>query len=230
MNEVDPWKDERGSRFYLDLITHDLKNLNQGVFGYLELMEMLPETTDLQKRFLEEALSYIRMANNLIRSMEVEEKGTAAVDPQGIYKVLVESQQSISNVNRNVELELDTSEVTRGLKVNGSRLIVDMFIYVLDLMTRRARNGRLKVKASTADPGNGKVQVRLTGDFVPLSKADQEGLFDMASEKNGMRMGKLVLSKKIAQRFGGNIHYGPPEAGSPWTGGSITITLSEVAE
>jgi light-regulated signal transduction histidine kinase (bacteriophytochrome) len=228
LNDSDLWKDGLGSRSYLDLITHDLKNLNQGVFGYLELLEVLPETTDLQKRFLDEALSYVRMANNLIRSLEVEEKGQTSKSPQGLYKVIIESQQCISNVNRNVKLELDASEVTRGLKVDGSRLIVDMFIYVLDLMSRKARNGKLKVHASAASTGNGKVQVRLSGDLPPLSKAESEGLFDMASEKNGMKMGRLVLCRKIAQRFGGSIDYEPPGESSLHGGGSFVMTLPEV--
>ncbi len=230
LNEGDLGNEGSGSGFYLDLITHDLKNLNQGVFGYLELMEMLPETTDLQKRFLEEALSYVRMSSNLIRTMEVVEGNDAPSVPQGLYKVMVESYQSFSNVNRNAKIELDTSGITKGLKVNGSRLVVDMFIFLLDFMFRRARGGKLNVHAQTEPPMDGKVQLVLSGDFVPLSEKEHEGLFENGSGDKGTKKGKLVLCGRISKMFGGRIDYEPPVQGSRWTGGRFRITLLEVSQ
>ncbi len=230
MNEGDLGDEASGSGFYLDLITHDLKNLNQGVYGYLELMEMLPETTDLQKRFLEEALSYVRMSGNLIRTMEVVEGEKSPSAPQGLYKVMVESYQSFSNVNRNAKIEMDTSEVTKGLKVNGSRLVVDMFIFLLDFMFRKARGGKLKVHARTEAPVEGRVQLVLSGDFVPLPEKEREGLFDEVSGEKGTKKGKLVLCGRIARMFGGSIDYEPPVKGSRWTGGMFRITLAEVSQ
>jgi hypothetical protein len=219
-------QDEDG-RFYLDLITHDLKNLNQGVYGYLELMEMLPETTDLQKRFLEEALSYVRMSSNLIRSLELEKTGNVVSRPQGLYKVMVESYQSITNVNRNIKLDLDTTGVTRGLKVNGSRLVTDMFTFLLDLMSRRARGGKLKVEATTDPPANGTVTMTLAGDFVPLNDTERANLFESGGGDE-TKKGKLALCVRIASIFGGKIDYEPPSLRSKWSGGCFKVTLPEV--
>jgi signal transduction histidine kinase len=57
---------KRHSEFYLDILTHDLSNINQGLLSHLELMKRKPKTVDSDNNHIENAIKQLKNGINLI--------------------------------------------------------------------------------------------------------------------------------------------------------------------
>jgi len=226
----DIWKfGQKGdSRFYLDVLTHDIKNLNQGVYGYLELMSMMPDTTEKQRKFLDEALGYVRMSSNLINSIELDSQTIANDQCIGLSKAINDATEYFDSLNSNMDLSLIVEGLTSEITVQGNLLLVDVFLFLLDFMLKRCEGGRLRVNIRIKETLDNSAQVTLEGDFKPPERESISELFYESDPLTGRKRGKLVFCKSIVERFGGTVNYFEPSITSGLGGGGFTVVLKEV--
>lgn len=228
----DPWKSgvTGDARFYLDLLTHDIKNLNQGVHGYLELMTMMPDTTKRQKRFLEEAISYVRMSSNLINSIELDSHTNGREPSIGLSKAINDARDYIVSLNSNMELEIIIDGLNSERTVRGNLLLVDVFLFLLDFMLKRCEEGKLRIDIRIRETLDNSVQIRLEGDFQPPERSAMVQLFSDSDTISGRKKGKLILCRSVIERFGGTINYFDPSTISGFRGGGFIVELREAEQ
>jgi light-regulated signal transduction histidine kinase (bacteriophytochrome) len=217
-------------KFYLDLITHDIKNLNQGVHGYLELMAMLPETTDKQKKFLEEALSYVKMSSNLIHSIELDSRTNGKEHSIGLSQTLTDAKNYIESLNTIIELEIVMVGLTPDRTVRGNLLLVELFLFLMDFMVKRCIKNKLKIGIRVKENLDNSVTIKLEGDFKAPDQSSVSSLFSDNDPISGRKKGKLALCRSIVQRFGGTINYFGPTPSSTYKGGGFNVELKEVGQ
>lgn len=213
-------------RFYVDLLTHDIKNLNQGACGYLELMTMMSDTTDKQRRFLEEAISYVRMSSDLISSIETEANTSDPVQQISTDSILTDSICRLRSLNGAVDIDVRTSGFDISHDVKGNLLWIDHFTYLMDFIVKRARDDPVVIEISKVAEGNGSVLVSIKGNMQEIQGDDAKYLFTKGHGSDSGR-GKLILCRSIAERFGGKVKYLPQSVSSKDTG-EFLITLREV--
>lgn len=215
-------------KFYLDLITHDIKNLNQGVHGYLELMAMLPETTEKQKKFLEEALSYVKMSSNLINSIELDSRTNGKDHSIGLTQTLMDAKNYIESLNSIVELEIVMIGLTPDRIVRGNLLLVEVFLFLMDFMVKRCVRNKLKIGIRVKENLDNSVSIKLEGDFKAPDQRSVGSLFADKDPISGRKKGKLAICRSIVHRFGGTINYFEPSSSSSYNGGGFSVELREV--
>lgn len=217
-------------KFYLDLITHDIKNLNQGVHGYLELMAMLPETTDKQKKFLEEALSYVKMSSNLINSIELDSRTNGKEHSIGLNQTLMDAKNYIESLNTIIEIEIVMVGLTPDRTVRGNLLLVELFLFLMDFMVKRCIKNKLKIGIRVKENLDNTITIKLEGDFKAPDQSSHSSLFADNDPISGRKKGKLALCRSIVKRFGGTINYFEPSSSSTYKGGGFNVELREVGQ
>ncbi len=209
----------------MDILTHDIKNLNQGVCGYLELMTMMPDTSETQRRFLEETLSYVRMSSQLIMSIE-----TGAIEPDEdvtirINEIINGAKERLITLNRAPEIDLQCEGFDKEELVMGNLLLVDLFLYIMDFMVKRSSGPSTIIKIKKLEKTKGYLKVSVSGNMQPLMEEEKRHLFSTGTGSHTGR-GKLLLCSSIAERFGGSVVFLTPEEASSITGEFI-VTLRE---
>ncbi|NIP36530.1 MAG: PAS domain S-box protein, partial [Thermoplasmata archaeon] len=141
-------EEKKRAELYLDLFGHDIRNINQGIMSYLELMLMRPgidpDEADYIKAVLEQStrindlvakvqrLTQLRSQNLVVEEIDAQPLIHAAID----YVVAKYPYR---------ELRIETSSSCLTHRVRGHRMITDVFTSILDNAVRFNRNETVEV-------------------------------------------------------------------------------------
>ncbi|MEA3558424.1 MAG: hypothetical protein U9R75_04145 [Candidatus Thermoplasmatota archaeon] len=216
------------ARFYINLLTHDIKNLNQGACGYMELITMMPETTDAQKKLLEEALSYVRMSSNLIGGIEAEAKLEDGSNTISVTKIIEDSTDYLLSLNNTLDLDISKDGFDEDQMILGNILWIDLFLYLMDHMVKmsKGRSPRIKVRRMISHDND--VIVTIEGNVQAGFSKDAKYLFS-GRPGSDEGQGKLLLCRSIAERFGGKVIYRSPKSGNEESG-EFQVTMKGVEQ
>jgi len=218
---------ERGraerSDFYLDLVTHDVDNLHQGVMGYLEFMQLLPETTTSQKKILSEMLSLMRMATILLGNVRKDISMDKDARPMDLRRTLDETSLIIRELYPDRKITIDNSMVPFGDNVHGSDLMVDLFLHLMDFIVQRSDSEEDRFRFEVRNAGDGRLRLDMLHNGMPIPEDFSRTLFGQSD--GGRARGKLQICKLIAMRLGGDITYSHSSGYGPYRGGIFTIDL-----
>jgi len=212
--------------FYIDIITHDMDNLGQGIMGYLELLLLLPETTDQQRKYIQDSIALLRLNQSLLGSVRKDFSAPEKSRPQNLREVSREVSRNIQSLNPLRRIDIDVSSVPQGIKVMGSDLLPDLFLQLMDFMVQRSEgNNRFKITAELDGSGS-KVNVNVLCGGRSLNEDHSRSVFRSADE--GAMMGKLNICKRIAGRLGGDVEYMLSSGDAQFTGGMFKVELKVV--
>jgi PAS domain S-box-containing protein len=206
---VEEWK---RAEFYLDLLNHDMSNINQDMLSRVQLMGLHQTEGSVFKSHLKDLEMSLKRSIKLIKNVKTlnklantpVEKGN--VEIIGIIQKIIYQLKSNNRLN-GVDIELKTDE--KNYLVKGGRYADDIFGIVIE-------NG-----VEVQDNGKGKMDIRITQhptntDFIRTEILDQgPGIPD--HEKDDLlnrekRMGdkmltgvSLLLARILAERYGGKM-------------------------
>jgi PAS domain S-box-containing protein len=63
-------KSKREAELYLDLMSHDITNMNQALMGYLEIMDMMRETGEVDKALIDNSIEVINRSTRMISDVK----------------------------------------------------------------------------------------------------------------------------------------------------------------
>jgi PAS domain S-box-containing protein len=144
--------DEKGrAELYLDLFGHDIRNINQGIMSYLELMLMRPGIEATEADYIKSVLEQATRINDLVakvqrltqlraHTIKVEE-----VDAQELIHAAIDYVMAKYS-SREVRIEANTTCSTH--TVMGSRLLTDVFTSIIENAVRFNRNEVVEVDIS----------------------------------------------------------------------------------
>ncbi len=89
----------REAEFYVDFMSHDIRNFNQVSMGYLELLQIKEDLADDERMYLEKALNGVLGSNKLIDDIKrvrlIRESGDKDLVPTDLGRVVTEDAQAV---------------------------------------------------------------------------------------------------------------------------------------
>lgn len=194
---------EKQAAFYHSLLRHDIRNKNQVILGYLELlMEM--DLTDEQLELAELAFKSLESSNRLIqkvreiqRATEEQELQPVALDPL-ITDVLQEFASQFAR--QDVEVQYEPIDV----RVEGNELIREIFVNIIGNAVAHAGANTITIASQAADK---QVTISMADDGRGIPEAIKKDIFAKkvrGTDSSGSGLGLHVV-KVIVDSCGGSI-------------------------
>lgn len=203
------------AEFFLDLITHDISNVNQGVRGYAELLNGVPDMPAPQRKiYFTKILGQIDRANALISNIKKiselrwawHEPAAGSIDVEDSIRQAI-AMAMASFPERQVEVAFQNN--AGRLEARGDYLATELFYNLLHNGLKYTPGARatVTVQVERAGPGSAIVKVMDKGPGIPdfAKNAMFSRMAPARGEKapSGYHSGTgLTLVRLIADRFG----------------------------
>jgi signal transduction histidine kinase len=201
--------------FYLDLVTHDLSNFNQGALGYLELVDLNKDAPPEKiRRFEANALRQIRNSARLIENVKFLSVIREAREPLAPVDALYALHDAIDHTvfswtEKDVEVRLVPMTALHMVKADG--WLRDLFSHLIDNAVKFSPQKRVEVAISVAEGASGDSLVfRIADRGRGISPEEREVILDRLGSRNrdyaAYRSGiGLFIVKTITDRYGGRL-------------------------
>jgi signal transduction histidine kinase len=201
--------------FYLDLVTHDLSNFNQGALGYLELIEMSREApAEKTRKFEASALRQVRNSARLIENVKLLSVIRDSREPLRPVDALYALHDAIDHTVfhwTEKEVEVRLVPMTELHTVHADGWLRDLFGHLLDNAVKFSPEKRVEVAVSVAEGVEPRTLVfRIADKGRGISPQEREIILDrLASRKRdyaAFRSGiGLFIVKTLTDRYGGRL-------------------------
>ncbi|MGA9141309.1 MAG: ATP-binding protein [Methanocella sp.] len=125
----------RESEFYVDLMSHDIRNFNQVSMGYMEMLELSENLSEEQRSYLEKALGGVRGSNKLIDDIKrvrmVRETGGNNLVPMDLGKIIDEDAQYVIKAHEGQRVVINRNAGS-GRMVRANGLVHDVIRHILE--------------------------------------------------------------------------------------------------
>ncbi len=222
------------AEFYVDLMSHDIRNFNQITMGYIELLQLAEHLDDTERSYLEKAMKGVTGSNKLIDNIKkirlIRQYAGKSLEKMSLNEVIkkdaadVRSASPSAKIDLNFSTDIDRSvladdyihEIFRHIMENAVKYdpheeqVIDVAIGLDD------KDGRKYWSVSIADHGAG----------IPDDK--KRSIFErMRTTTRGMGVGLSIVSV-LVNKYGGNIYVRDRVAGQPSQGSVFTVELPVV--
>jgi PAS domain S-box-containing protein len=219
------------AELYLDLMGHDINNMNQIGIGFLEMALEKIMLSKEEEMLIRKPLSAMHNSTRLIDNVQkirFADTGALSVEPVDIGLLLTEVIRDYHQVPGR-EITVEYAPV-RDCYVSANPLLKDVFSNLINNAVKHSR-GPLKVWINVL-PGivDGKKQYRIAlednGPGIPddIKQVVLDGFYHLRARGTGSGLG-LFLVKSLVNSFNGTITLEDRVSGSPDQGTRIVITL-----
>ncbi len=121
------------AEFYIDLMSHDINNINQVTRGYLELLLKMPDLPSKSRKYAETALDHVRKSAEIISNMKtlsMVRSGELEIGGIDIYPAFVSAVETVKSQSRDIRIN---SNITKGRYfIRGNALLFNVFSNLLN--------------------------------------------------------------------------------------------------
>jgi PAS domain S-box-containing protein len=225
-------EEKKRAELYLDLFGHDIRNINQGIMSYLELMLMRPGLDPDEADYIKSVLEQATRINDLVakvqrltqlrsRRIEVEE-----VDAEPLIQAAIDyvvAKYPFRNIKLNTSCTLDYHVV------RGSRFLTDVFTSILDNAVRFNRQDTVEVDIYCRRTEDGKSIQFVFEDRGPgIADETKDKVFHRLEQPeggiNGSGLG-LAVVWEIMRQLGGRVWVEDRVYGDPGQGSRFVVEL-----
>jgi PAS domain S-box-containing protein len=197
------------AELYVDLMGHDIGNINQAIMGYLEMAQDTVKLTDGEREFIEKPLELVKTSSALIdnvKRLQRARSGEAPAEVVDIVPIIMSLASWYSGSSGKViDLDFNTGAVYR---VVANEFVKDLFGNIIENAVKYSRSDvRIGI---TAVERNGKPFYRVyfedNGPGVPDEQ--KAGIFSELAgrEKYARRKGLgLQIVKTLVKSFSGKV-------------------------
>ncbi|HEX9709842.1 MAG TPA: PAS domain-containing sensor histidine kinase, partial [Candidatus Thermoplasmatota archaeon] len=176
------------AEFYLDLVTHDLSNFNQGALGYLELFELStdapPERLD---RFHHSALEQIQNCSRLIENVKLLSIIRDSREPLGPVdgvRALHDAMQRVVVAWTKKHVEMRLVPTTPQTRVVADAWLEYLFYHILDNAAKFTPGPRVEVATSVGEGSGGRTLVfRISDRGRGIPPPERAAILDRISSR-----------------------------------------------
>ncbi|BAI60650.1 putative histidine kinase [Methanocella paludicola SANAE] len=197
------------AELYVDLMGHDIGNMNQAIMGYLEMAQDTVKLKDDEREFIEKPLELVKGSSALIdnvKRLQRARSGEAPVQVVDIVPLIMSLAACYSNSSgKSAGLDFNTGAVYR---VVANEFIKDLFSNIIENAVKYSRsdvrigispverNGKPFYRVSVEDNGPGVPDEQKAGIFSELA----------GREKYARRRGLgLQIVKTLVKAYGGKV-------------------------
>ncbi|TFG70500.1 MAG: HAMP domain-containing histidine kinase [Methanomassiliicoccus sp.] len=227
----------RNAEFYTDLLSHDIKNFNQAILGYLDILKSTIASLD-QEVYIDKIMDQVMNISKLaadVRTMSRITWSDSKLAKTDLGKVLLESIQSVEQyyLNRKIVFKKDMS--AGPCYVKADELIRELFVNILTNAIKYDSSDPVEIEISmtpSEDEGIDRIVVSVTdkGRGVPDDlKLEIFQRFSRAPTKKGSGLG-LYLVKTLTSKYGGRVWAEDRVAGDHTKGAVFRVELPMLKE
>jgi signal transduction histidine kinase len=222
----------REAEFYVDLMSHDIRNFNQVSMGYLELLQLNENLTPDERAYLEKSLHGVLGSNKLIDDIKrvrmIRESGGKDIVPTDLGKVITEDIQKVlqSHTGQHVVINSDAHP---GELVFANSLAHDVFQHILENAIKYDTHPDKVIDVDINESSfEGKdfwtVHIADHGPGIP--EARKKSIFERMSggSTRGAGLG-LSIVRLIVDKLGGRIWVEDRVPGEPSKGSVFVVQL-----
>ncbi|OGS42261.1 MAG: hypothetical protein A3K67_00890, partial [Euryarchaeota archaeon RBG_16_62_10] len=202
----------RDAELYTDVLSHDIKNFNQAILGYLALLKdrvERPENLAMIEKIAQQVMNTSRLATN-VRTMSRLTFGDVELVRTDLGAVLLDCQQSLVQYYPGRKIVF-RHEIDRGLYfVSADELVRELFVNLFTNAVKYDPHETVEIELGVErkDEDDGSYVVVSVADhgqgIPPETKAIIFERFSKAPRKKGSGLG-LHIVRTLATRYGGDV-------------------------
>ena len=228
--------------FYKDLFSHDMNNILQAINSsveYYALFKKDPEKLQKLGEIDKVVKTHLKRGSNLVlnvRKLSKLEESETQLRSIEIFEVLNQSVNLAMSGFQDRNAKIDVSGLSKGMKVLGNELLIDIFDNLLNNAVKYNDNDdavKAEVYISKINE-NGTLYIKFEFKDYGMGVTDEKKgyLFERSYSRDisqrGMGMG-LSLVKKIVDKYGGKIWVENRIEGDYRKGSNFVLLLKEVS-
>nr|WP_255668534.1 PAS domain-containing sensor histidine kinase [Methanocella sp. CWC-04] len=197
------------AELYLDLMGHDINNLNQIGIGYLELANMSLDIQENDRMMISKPLEVLKSSSNLIsnvRKLQQAKTCKIRMEPLDIGKILCEVREQYSKIPGK-DIDINYINVN-GCYVMANELLNDVFLNILGNAIKHT-NDKVVIDVVLSEVINGgqkyyRVSIADNGPGIPDGQKELifNRLYRGSTKAKGKGLG-LFLVKTLVEKFDG---------------------------
>jgi signal transduction histidine kinase len=222
----------REAEFYVDLMSHDIRNFNQVSMGYLELLQIKENLTEDERMYLEKSLHGVMGSNKLIDDIKrvrmIREAGDRDMGPTDLGTVIAADVQKV--IESRPEANVVVNQNARpGEMAQANNLVHDVFRHILENAIKYDPHPEkvidIDVGESQCD-GHGCWTVHIADHGPGIPDARKKAIFERMSggSTRGAGLG-LSIVRLIVDKLGGRIWVEDRVPGDPSKGSVFVVQL-----
>jgi signal transduction histidine kinase len=202
----------RDSELYSDILSHDIKNFNQAILGYLDLLRMRtdkPEKIAIIDKIGEQVMNTSWLASN-VRTMSRVTFGDVELSRTDLGMVLLECARSVSQYYPARKITCKTDVSQNQYFIEADELVRELFTNILTNAVKYDSHEPLVIEIAVQGvfEGNHKYWLTSIADHGIGVPDEIKGVifdrFSKAPKKKGSGMG-LHIVKTLARRYEGTV-------------------------
>jgi PAS domain S-box-containing protein len=220
------------AEFLVDLMAHDLNNINQGIMLTLELIESDEELPRHVHEGLQASLDQVERSAELIsnvkrfQSLESEPRQLSTRDLSPPFHAAV---RAVERAFPNKQVFLSTNIQDQKYWVHGDGFLTELFFNLLHNAVKMDRTSLVKIEVKASDgerDGFVKVEIQDCGPGVPDSEKNRifNRFPDGMEGVRGSGIG-LTLVQRILNRYGGQIWVEDRVTGNHSQGANFVVLI-----
>ncbi len=220
------------AEFLVDLMAHDLNNINQGIMLTLELIESDEQLPNHVREGLQASLDQVERSAELIsnvkrfQSLESEPRRLSTRDLSPPFHAAV---RAVERAFPNKQVFLSTNIQDQKYWVHGDGFLTELFFNILHNAVKMDRNPLVKIEVHASDEEtDGFVKVEVQDQGPGVADTEKKRIFNRYP--NGMEGVRgsgigLTLVQRILQRYGGQIWVEDRIAGNHSQGANFVVRM-----
>lgn len=219
------------AELYLDLMSHDINNIDQIAMGYLEMVLDRPDLSNDTKELISRPLEALESGTNLIRNVQKlqQTRGNGyklyAMDPgQMLHDVI----RGFSNIpGREVTI---TGELAGDCKVMANDLLNDVFSNIIGNAIKHSK-GDISINVhvdKVQENGREFCRIRIEDDGPGIPDERKDSIFNRFQKGSARASGKglgLYLVKTLVETFHGTVRVEDRIAGDSGKGSRFVVKI-----
>ena len=223
--------EKKRSELYLDLFGHDIRNINQGIMSYLELMLMNPSTSSQDVEYIRSVLEQATRINDLVAKVQrLTQLRTADIQIEDVEAraMLRGAVDFVTAKYHDRKVVVNVDPVCNEQVIRGSNLLHDVFKSILDNAARFDRHDQVVIDI-TYEPSDDDRSVRFRfGDRGPGIPDEMKGQvfrrLDLGEGIRGSGLG-LTVVWEIVKRLDGRVWVEDRVEGEHTRGSTFVVEL-----
>ncbi len=219
------------AEFYVDLMSHDIRNFNQITMGYIELLQLAEHLEDTERSYLEKAQKGVTGSNKLIDNIKkirlIRQYAGKSLAKMSLNEVIQKDASEVKAASPSATINLNfSSDVDR--TVLADEYIHEIFRHIMENAVKYDPHDEkvIDVTISTDEKDGRKywsVDIADHGAGIPEDK--KKSIFErMKTTTRGAGVGLSIVSV-LVNKYGGHISVRDRVRGEPPKGSIFTVEL-----
>ncbi len=218
---------------YMDLLSHDILNMNQTVLSCIDLMTASQRLDDRSKKHALRATSQMRVSSQIFESIKtlclVRKGDQSLLETVDLEAEVARAGQALTSTLPDKELHVTVEKVGERAMVPGGQMVYHALLNALTNIAQLDSAERVDIDVDVGpvegrDAGAWRVRISDAKAAMPESFDPESLRADLAASRSRVvRVAGLLLSKMMVEKLGGSVEV----ESSDGDGCAFVLTLKE---